>query len=96
MRRAVAPRAAQAWGVGCGPGLPRASPGAAAVGTTDIQLLRLQLPFQRRTWPTEETKKALSAPTGDKGSVPSPGGPPGSRTGAANLRTMSPEDSQNL
>lgn len=64
---AVAPGAAHARGVGCRGGLPRAasygtaSPRAAAVRAHDIWQLRLQLPFQCRAWPTEETKKGPSA-----------------------------------
>ena len=102
---AVAPGAAQARGVRCGARLPRAaacraaSPRAAARRATDVQKLRLQLPFQRGAGPAEETKNGQSAWTagwdGVSGGQRQDLGPcPRENTGrgAASLEAVGPED----
>ena len=92
---AVAPGAAQAGGVRCGARLPR----AAARRATDVQELRLQLPFQRGAGPAEETKNGQSAWMagwdGASGGQRQDLGPcPRENTGrgAASLGAVSPED----
>ena len=101
----VAPGAAQAGDMRCGARLPRAaargaaSPRAAARRATDIQELRLQLPFQRGAGPAEETKNGQLAWAagwdGASGGHRQDLGPcPQENTcrGAASLGAVGPED----